>query len=79
MQQLAGRRLPFQNGLSRLAGDADVKRDGHRPSKILVTEGCDEADEPASAARFPVAEHPVRRFKHDALAGLPACGAGFLL
>jgi hypothetical protein len=41
-----------------------VKRDGHRPSYILVTGRCDEADEPASATRFPVAEHPVRRFKN---------------
>src|SRR5262245_15720594 len=28
---------------------------------------------------LPVAEHPVRRTELDTLAGLPACGAGFLL
>src|SRR6185295_3608074 len=32
MQELARRGLPFGNGLSCLAGDADMKRDGHRPS-----------------------------------------------
>src|SRR5262249_49443932 len=57
MQQLPGRRLPVWNGLSRLAGDADVKRDGHRPSNILVTGRCDEVTSrralPVSPSRNP--------------------------
>src|SRR5262245_62158187 len=57
MQELARRGLPFGDGLSGLAGDADMKRDGHRNSwlfqfKTLLAGRCDEADVPG-ACPFP--------------------------
>src|SRR5258706_5068093 len=81
MQKRTRRGLPLRNGLTGAASDADVKRDGHRPSlKPNTSAGRgDAAGEPPDVARFPSRDTPSPGRRKKPVAGLPAFRGGVFL
>src|SRR5262249_52996435 len=72
----AGRGLALSQSLAGAAGDADMKCNGHR---LVLKSAGDEAYEALNAGFAPRRGTPRPPVRFEALAGLPACGAGFPL